>query len=101
MLRNTLLEPNNSVPSWEGGTEEKKEVSATLKTLRQRYDKICQVVEAKEADLASLNKQLVKAAEDEMFISDTNTTSSSTVVQSKSELEQLQEEHKFELLTQH
>jgi hypothetical protein len=44
---------------------------------------------------------LVKAAEDEMFISDTNTTSSSTVVQSKSELEQLQEEHKFELLTQH
>jgi len=41
MLRNTLLEPNNSVPSWEGGAEEKKEVSATLKQLRQRYDKIC------------------------------------------------------------
>jgi hypothetical protein len=34
MPRNTLLEPNNLVPSWEAGGEEKKEVSATLKALR-------------------------------------------------------------------
>ena len=56
MLRNTLLEPNNTVPSWEGGDQEKSEVSATLKALRQKYDKICQVVESKEKELASLNK---------------------------------------------
>lgn len=74
MLRNTLLEPNNSVPSWEGGGEEKKEVSTTLKQLRQRYDKICQVVKSKEDELEKLNKELVKAAEDEMYINDSNST---------------------------
>jgi len=30
----TLLEPNNVIPSWEGGGEEKKEVSVTMKKLR-------------------------------------------------------------------
>jgi hypothetical protein len=34
MQRNTLLEPNNYIPSWEAGGEEKKEVSDTLKHLR-------------------------------------------------------------------
>ena len=35
----TLLEPNNFIPSWEAGGEEKKEVSNILKKLRERYDK--------------------------------------------------------------
>lgn len=30
----TLLEPNNFVPNWEGGGEEKKEISGTLRRLR-------------------------------------------------------------------
>jgi hypothetical protein len=34
MMRNTLLEPNNTVPAWEGGDTEKMEVSNTLKQLR-------------------------------------------------------------------
>ena len=34
MQRNTLLEPNNFIPQWEAGGEEKKEVSVTLKALR-------------------------------------------------------------------
>lgn len=34
MARNTLLEPNNFIPHWESGGEEKKEVSNTLKALR-------------------------------------------------------------------
>jgi len=34
----TLLEPNNFIPSWESGGEEKKEVSSTLKKLRESYD---------------------------------------------------------------
>lgn len=31
MQKNTLLEPNNFIPQWEAGGEEKKEVSTTLK----------------------------------------------------------------------
>ena len=34
----TLLEPNNFIPSWEAGDEEKKEVSSALRLLRQNYD---------------------------------------------------------------
>ena len=34
MQRNTLLEPNNNVPVWEGGDNEKNEVAITLKQLR-------------------------------------------------------------------
>jgi hypothetical protein len=34
----TLLEPNNVIPSWEFGGEEKKEVSVTMRKLRQQYD---------------------------------------------------------------
>ena len=30
----TLLEPNNFIPSWEAGDEEKKEVSNALRVLR-------------------------------------------------------------------
>ena len=36
--QNTLLEPNNFIPSWEAGDEEKKEVSSALRTLRLKYD---------------------------------------------------------------
>jgi hypothetical protein len=37
---NTLLEPNNFIPSWEAGDEEKKEVSVALRKLREKYDQI-------------------------------------------------------------
>ena len=36
--QSTLLEPNNFIPSWEAGDEEKKEVSLALKKLRKNYD---------------------------------------------------------------
>ena len=88
------------MPAWEGGDTEKMEVSNTLKQLRQRYDKICQEVEAKQRELDGLNKRLVKAAEDEMYITENNQNQSNNVIQTKSELEELQERHKFELLTQ-
>ena len=48
MQRNTLLEPNNFIPQWEAGGEEKKEVSATLKALRKKYDDIHKNVLAKQ-----------------------------------------------------
>ena len=49
--RNTLLEPNNVIPSWEFGDEENKEVSATLRRIRQKYDDIHKTVLAKEKEL--------------------------------------------------
>ena len=36
----TLLDPNNFIPTWEAGDEEKKEVSLALKKLRKKYDDI-------------------------------------------------------------
>ena len=48
---NTLLEPNNVIPSWEFGDEETKEVSATLRRIRQKYDNIHKTVLAKEREL--------------------------------------------------
>ena len=47
MPRNTLLEPANVVAAWGDQNEEAKEVSVTLKAMRQKYDKIHQVVLAK------------------------------------------------------
>ena len=50
----TLLEPNNFIPSWEAGDEEKKEVSNALKILRQKYDLIHRQVMEKAAALKQL-----------------------------------------------
>ena len=52
--QNTLLEPNNFIPSWEAGDEEKKEVSSALRTLRLKYDQIHQKVMEKDAELELL-----------------------------------------------
>jgi hypothetical protein len=35
---NTLLEPNNTIPSWEFGGDERAEVSNTLKELKHQFD---------------------------------------------------------------
>lgn len=51
----TLLEPNNFIPSWEAGDEEKKEVSNALRTLREKYDQIRRHVMEKEHALEQLN----------------------------------------------
>jgi len=45
------LEPNNFIPSWEAGGEEKKEVSNTLRKLRMKYDGIAKLVKEKEREL--------------------------------------------------
>jgi hypothetical protein len=48
------LEPNNFIPSWEAGDEEKKEVSQTLRKLRIKYDNINKLVREKERELEEL-----------------------------------------------
>ena len=52
--QNTLLEPNNFIPSWEAGDEEKKEVSNALRKLRINFDQIHQKVAQKEIELELL-----------------------------------------------
>ena len=47
----TLLEPNNFIPSWEAGDEEKKEVSNALRHLREKFDKIRRMAVEKETAL--------------------------------------------------
>ena len=49
--QSTLLEPNNFIPSWEAGDEEKKEVSNALRNLREKFDKIRKLVMEKDAAL--------------------------------------------------
>ena len=56
---NTLLEPNNFIPSWETGDEEKKEVSNALRKLRLKYDAIHKFVVEKEDQLEQLKVRLV------------------------------------------
>jgi hypothetical protein len=51
---NTLLEPNNFIPSWEAGDEEKKEVSSALRNLREKYDQIYRLAQGKQAELEQL-----------------------------------------------
>ena len=100
MARNTLLEPNNFIPHWESGGEEKKEVSTTLKALRQKYDIIHKKVQAKQDHLEDLKRQLEKAAEEEIFLSEVNENKKGTADSTKEELEALVEEHEFEKMTQ-
>jgi len=61
---NTLLEPNNFIPSWEAGDEEKKEVSVALRKLREKYDKIHKTVSEKKRDNETLEKDIKKAKEE-------------------------------------
>jgi galactose-1-phosphate uridylyltransferase len=51
---NTLLEPNNVIPSWEFGDEEKKEISNTMRKLRQKYDSIHKTVLTRDKELEQL-----------------------------------------------
>ena len=52
--QSTLLEPNNFIPSWECGGEEKKEVSNTLRKLRLKFDNIHKLVKEKEIELETM-----------------------------------------------
>ena len=63
----TLLEPHNFVPGWEGGDEEKKEVSVTLAGLRKNYDQVHKMVSKREEELALLKKQIEQVNQEELF----------------------------------
>lgn len=54
--QSTLLEPNNFIPSWEAGDEEKKEVSQNLRLLRKKYDTIHKFTQEKQTELELIKK---------------------------------------------
>lgn len=62
----TLLEPHNYVPGWEGGDEEKKEVSTTLAGLRKNYDSVHKMVVKREKELQLLKKQIEQVNQEEL-----------------------------------
>ena len=70
---NTLLEPNNVIPSWEFGDEENKEVSGTLRRIRQKYDNIHKTVLAKTRELELKKRELEQAKLEENLIDENNT----------------------------
>ena len=64
----TLLEPNNFIPSWEAGDEEKKEVSVALRQLRKRFDGWHKKAEERKKDLDLIQKQVVKCQLEEKSV---------------------------------
>jgi len=97
---NTLLEPNNFIPSWETGDEEKKEVSNALRKLRLKYDAIHKFVVEKEEELEQLKKGVEKAAQEEIKVEmETSGTNQETEI-AKQELEVVTERHDFEKMYQ-
>jgi chromosome segregation ATPase len=62
---NTLLEPNNFIPSWEDGGEEAMEVSTALRRLREDYDLIRRKALDKDEELKQLRADIKKAREEE------------------------------------
>ena len=89
MQRNTLLEPNNYIPSWEAGGEEKKEVSDTLRTLRQKFDVVKKTVEDRSSILESLKRDLNKTIEEESFLADNNQVVADVAANNQTELEHI------------
>ena len=61
----TLLEPNNFIPSWEAGDEEKKEVSSALRNLREQYDNTHRevVIMKNKLDILDVSDYFIKKRE--------------------------------------
>lgn len=100
VAQNTLLEPNNVIPSWECGGEEIKEVSATMRKLRQQYDLVHRQVESKEKDLDRLKRKLEQQQNEENFIEDDVFLKQTGITDTKDEMMQIKEASDFEMMKQ-
>ena len=96
--RNTLLEPNNVIPSWEFGDEENKEVSATLRHIRQKYDNIHMTVLAKEKELKQKQRELEQAKNDESAIEDRVDQKHSGLDRTKEVLDGINGTHEYQMM---
>ena len=94
----TLLEPNNFIPSWEAGDEEKKEVSLALRKLRLNYDTIHKMAVKKEEQLELLKKGVEKIAIEETKVEQDTGGTKDIIISGHKELSQIKLRHDFEHL---
>ena len=92
----TLLEPNNFIPSWEAGDEEKKEVSNALRRLREDYDQIHKKAVEKDKALIQLKADIKKAQEEDKIVSRDYGGANIDTEQSQAELIHLTTTHDFQ-----
>lgn len=93
---NTLLEPNNFIPSWEDGGEEAREVSTALRRLREDYDEIHRKALDKNAELVQIRADQKKAKEEEKRVSKDFGGASNDIEMTDAELKYLQRKHNFQ-----
>ena len=89
----TLLEPNNFIPSWEAGDEEKKEVSLALKKLRVQYDDIHRMTQQKEMELELIKKGVKKITEEERQVEKLTGGNQGEIVKNTMSLEEVKNQH--------
>jgi hypothetical protein len=92
----TLLEPNNFIPTWEMGGEEKKEVSETMLKLRTKYDNIHKLVRQREKELELAKKKLEGMGEQELNLEDTKIEKDNALTIAQETLEQIKHDHEYE-----
>mmetsp|Transcript_14547 Transcript_14547/g.24821 ORF Transcript_14547/g.24821 Transcript_14547/m.24821 type:complete len:325 (-) Transcript_14547:699-1673(-) len=98
--QSTLLEPNNFIPSWEAGDEEKKEVSLALKKLRKKYDDIHRLTKEKEDELELIKKGVKKISEEEKTVERNTGGAEFELNMAQDELANVKLTHDFENLYQ-
>lgn len=91
-----MLEPNNEIPSWEFGGEERKEVSNTMRKLKHQFDETYRTRLEKEKELDRLRSQLEQANNDEERLGDKNYRTSYQIDSTQTELDEIIEKHNFE-----
>jgi len=91
----TLLEPNNFIPSWEAGDEEKKEVSNALLQLRKDFNQIHKLYAEKNNALTQLKADIKKAQEEERIVSRVFGGASADTENSSDHLRHLTTTHDF------
>ena len=100
MPQNTLLKPNNVIPSWECGDEENKEVSGTLRRIRMKYDNIHKEVLTKQAMLEQKKKELEMIKIEETNVHDTNIRMTTGLNDTEETLKTIEKRHNAALLDQ-
>ena len=93
---NTLLDPDNVVPSWENGSVETREISMRMREQRQEYDRVHRNVVAREKELEMMKKKLERLQSDESHIEDTNTLNQYRIDSGSEHLSNIKETHDFE-----
>jgi len=82
------------------GGEEKKEVSETLRKLRQKFDNIHKVVKKRETELELARKKLEGMGEHEINLEDSKIDKDNNLVLAVETLDSVKHDHDYELMFQ-